>query len=92
MIPIAYSRHAETRMRQRGLRKADVELIVGCATLVGADVYFLSRKDVEREIRRRRQEIQTLERLRNQKVVVADGTVVTCYRSRPDDQKRIFRR
>lgn len=79
-------------MRQRGMRTSDVELIIGCATLVGDDVYFLSFKDAEREICRRKREIQTLQRLRNRKVVVACDRVVTCYRSRSHDQKCFLRK
>ena len=33
-----------------------------------------------------------LERLRGRKLVVVDGTVVTCYRSSRRDRKRVFRR
>ena len=69
----------------------DVELILRCASEIGDDIFFLSRKDAEREIRRRKHEIQALERLRDQKVVVADDTIVTCYRSRCRDQKRMLR-
>ncbi len=92
MTPAAYSTHAEMRMCQRGIRKADVDLVLRCATEIDENVYFLSRKDVDREIRHRKQEIQAFERLRNQKVVVDGDTVVTCYQSRRKDQKRTLRR
>lgn len=92
MNNLALSKHADRRMRQRGLRLADLDLMLMCASEIGEDVYFLSRKDAEREIQRRKREIQILERLRGQKVVVADETVVTCYRSGRSDQKRLFRR
>ena len=48
--------------------------------------------DLEREIRRRKREIQALERLRGRKLVVANDTAVTCYRSGRRDRKRILRR
>ncbi len=91
MSALALSSHAEARMRQRGLRLSDLELVVHCASEIGEDIYFLSRKDAEREIRRRKREIQALERLQGHKVVVADETVVTCYRSHRRDQKRMLR-
>jgi hypothetical protein len=78
-------------MRQRGRRNVDVDLILRCGTPIGEDVYFLSGKDVAREIERRKHEIQYLERNRNRKLVVADDTVVTCYRSKESDQKRTLR-
>ncbi len=92
MSELMLSRHAETRMRQRGIGHADLDLIVQCGSEIGDDVFFLTRKDVDREIRRCKRKIQNLERLRGQKIVVADDTVVTCYKSRPDDQKTMFRR
>ena len=91
MTILTMSNHAETRMRQRGLRNTDVELILRCASEIGEDVYFLSRKDVERETQRRKREIQALDRLCGQKVVVAEDTIVTCYHSRRNDQKRMLR-
>ena len=92
MKPIVLSRHAETRLRQRGLRASDVDLILRCATEIGEDLYFLTRKDVEREKHRLKQEIQALERLNGQKLVVAEETIVTCYKSRRYDQQRMLRR
>ena len=47
---------------------------------------------LHREIRRRKREIHALERLRGRKLVVANDTVVTCYRSNRRDRKRILRR
>jgi len=92
MNTLTLSNHAKVRMRQRGLRRTDLDLVLRCASEIGEDVYFLSRKDAEREISRRKREIQALERLRDHKVVVADETVVTCYRSHCNDQKRMLRK
>lgn len=78
-------------MRQRGIRTSDVELILQYGSEIGEDVFFLSQKDAEREISRRKREIDTLERLRNKKLVLAGDTVVTCYHSRRSDQKRMLR-
>ena len=121
MSMLVLSPHAETRMRQRGMRPSDLNLIFHVGTAFGGDshdVYFLKDKDVrresdrlsgeirrqkrsrspctrtdrERERRRLKREIHVLERLRSRKLVVADRTVVTCYRSHRKDQKRMFRR
>ena len=91
MSTIVLSRHAEKRMRQRGLRNSDIDLISRCGSLIGEDL-FLSRKDAAREIRRRKQEIQALERLSGTKLAFADETIVTCYQSRQSDQKRMLRK
>ena len=114
------SRHAETRMKQRGMRRCELELVWRYGSEIDDsdhEVYFLKHKDAQREINRvngeiRRQtrsqgpsvrmdrerethrlkrEIQSLERVRGWKIVVADGTVVTCYRSNRRDRKRISR-
>ena len=121
MSMLVLSPHAETRMRQRGMRPSDLDLIFRVGSVIGGDihdVYFLKNKDVRREIhrlsgeiRRRKRsrspcarsdrerethrlkrEIHMLERLRSRKLVVANRTVVTCYRSCRRDQKRMFRR
>ena len=91
MSAIIVSQHAAVRMRQRGVRLADVELVLGCASAIGDDVLFLSSKDADREISRRKREIEALQRLRGQKLVVVDDTIVTCYRSCRRDQKRLLR-
>ena len=90
MSDLTYSRHAEVRMNQRGVRPFDIELILQCGSEIGDDVYFLSRKDAERAIRRRKSEIQALERLSNHKLVRAGDTIVTCYRSERHDQRRML--
>ncbi len=46
----------------------------------------------QREIRRLKRKIQALERLSGWKLVVANDTAVTCYRSNRRDRKRILRR
>ncbi len=86
------TRHAETRMRQRGLRDADLHLLLDCATQVAPDAYLLTRKDAAREIARHKREIQRLERLSGRKIVVDGAAVLTCYYSRPKDQRRTLRR
>lgn len=62
MSALVLPRHAETRMRQRGFRHRDLDLYFLCASEAGCDVYFLSRKNAEREIRHRRREIRRLQR------------------------------
>jgi hypothetical protein len=83
--------HARTRMRQRGLRDEDLKLVLATATQVSSDAYMLTRKDVDREIAIRKQEIRLLERLESCKVVVVDGAVVTCFHADRAAQKRALR-
>ena len=84
---VNYTDHSKVRMQQRGLRTNDIDLVLNCAALVGDHVYFMRRKDVDREIAQRKQEIQSLERLCNQKLVVKSGNLVTCHSTRKAQQK-----
>lgn len=85
------SRHAEARMQQRGIRESDIPVIVAAGTSVDDDSLFLLAQDVDREIRRRKQEIYALERLRGCRVVIAGEKVVTVYRPSQKTQKRLLR-
>ena len=92
MIDRLYSRHAETRMQQRGIRERDIPLVLALGTQVEDGTWILLRRDVTREIGIRKREIQELERLQNCKVVTLGGHVITVYPSRLADQKRTLRR
>ena len=92
MLDLVTSRHAEKRLNQRGIRPEDVDLLLNSATRVAQDAYLLTNGDVEREIVRRKKEIQQLERLRGLKLVVEGDTLVTAYRSKQADQRRTLRK
>lgn len=86
------TRHAEMRMRQRGLRDDDLRLLLKTASQVSPDAYMLTERDAACEIAIRKREIQSLERLKGCKVVVEDGIIITCYRSHWKNQKKTLRR
>ena len=92
MSNLIYSRHAKTRMQQRGIRKSDIPIILACGTQIDGETYFMRNRDANREIEIRKREIQTLSRLANRKVVIRNGCVITAYPSNPEDQKRTLRR
>jgi hypothetical protein len=79
MLDLHITNHAEARMRQRGFRKVDVDLVLSVATRVGKDVFFLTDQDAAREIERRKHEIQQLERLRGSKMIVESNALITLY-------------
>ena len=91
-MAIAYTWHAETRMRQRGIRSRDVVLILKCGTQIDDETWFMRDQDVRREIERRKREIQVLGRLKRKKVVMRGEQIVTAEPAQPDDQKRTLRR
>lgn len=85
------SQHAQVRVRQRGLRESDIAIIVAAGTAVDGDSLLLLAQDVEREIRRHKEETGMLERLRGCRVVLAGQTVVTVYRPSRKTEKRLLR-
>ena len=89
MSALHLTRHAEARLRQRGMRADDLDLIVAHGTLVGDDTYVLRAEDAAREIEDCKDRIRHLERLRGRKVVVDGTAVLTCYRVHPQGWKRL---
>ena len=87
-----YTRHARTRMQQRGISGQDVDLIVACGTMVRPGLYMLRDRDADKEIQEHKRRIQALERNRGRAAVVEDGTVVTCYRVSGQAGRRAVRR
>lgn len=91
MNELVPTRHGERRMRQRGMRNGDVQLVLAHATQVDDETWMLRARDAERAIQSFKRAIQSLERLRNSKFVIRDSRIVTAYSSRPSDQKRTLR-
>ncbi|MGJ8585145.1 MAG: hypothetical protein ACSHXD_13690 [Marinosulfonomonas sp.] len=79
MLDLHLTKHAKARMRQRGFRGDDANLVFRVGSQVADDAFLLTDDDTAREIRKRKQEIQQLERLRGSKVIVAGETLVTLY-------------
>ena len=79
MTRIPTTKHAQARMRQRGLRKTDPELILEYGTEIGQDRIMLREQDADKAIQSRKREIAILERLKNKVVVVSDGRLITAY-------------
>lgn len=90
-----YTKHGQQRANQRGFRSADINLIRRCGSLVGdreAETYLLTNKNVEEEIKKRKEEIQGLERLRGCKAVFLDDQLVTVHHTTRACEKATFRR
>lgn len=91
MTALALTRHAEARIRQRGLRERDLALVLEASTPLAQDAWLLTAADAEREISRRKREIEQLQRLRGCKVVISGNAIVTVYHMRPAAQRRALR-
>jgi hypothetical protein len=85
------SRHAETRAQQRGIRERDTDLILRIGTPIDAESVYVLDKDVDREVRLLKRQIDAVERLRGIRAVLAANTVVTVYRATPKTEKRLLR-
>jgi hypothetical protein len=91
MQPRTYSHHAEQRMRQRGRRPQDIDVLVRCGTQIGPNELLLTTHDAQAEISRLKREIQLLERLSGWMAVVQGDTLVTVYRPNDRRRKALFR-
>jgi len=92
MTALALTRHAEARIRQRGLRERDVALVLDAATPLADEAWLLTAADADRAIAIRKREIEQLQRLRGCKVVVSGDAVVTVCHTRPAIRRRALRR
>ena len=51
MTRLMVTRHAETRLNQRGFRKSDLNVILSYGTEIGRNRIMLTKRDVAREIK-----------------------------------------
>lgn len=88
MTELALTHHAQARMRQRGFKEEDADLVLRVGTRVADDAFLLTDKDAARAIRKRKQEIQQLERLRGSQVIVEGETLITLYHTTMRPRRR----
>ena len=86
---IGLTRHAEARLRQRGLRERDVEFILRFGTDSG-DRVILSAQDVQRIIMEAKRMIAMAERLVNKTIVATDGEIITIFHANQREQHRLL--
>ena len=83
------SLHALRRLRQRGLREADLERLKRHGEEFD-EGYLMSKRTIDEHITRLKWEIQRLERLKGVVLIEQDNTLVTVYRSSRRRQRRIL--
>lgn len=89
-MPSRTQTHAQKRLRQRGFRQCDVELVL--ANGVDCDeATVLTDQAARQAIAVRKQEIIALERLRGAAVVVAGDAIATVYRPGRGRMRRFLR-
>ena len=79
MNTLTVTRHGETRMRQRGFRNVDLEVILTHGTDIGHNRIMLKRRDAAKRISELKKEIAMYERLTDKTIVVSENHLVTAY-------------
>ena len=69
MSDYKFTRHAETRMSQRGVQYEDAVEVLTCGTQIGPDEWFMRDTDTKREIDDLRDKIKWIERMRKLNVM-----------------------
>ena len=80
-LPVNITRHAAERMRQRGIRESDLDVVLELAEEIRPDVYFLSYKAAHRAIEQLKRQIRKIEKMKGVTMVICNGRVVTTYKS-----------
>ncbi len=84
------TRHAECRIRQRGIRERDVDLVLTHGTST-PDAVMLTNTDVAETIADCKRFISDLERLRGTAVFVEGEQVLSVYRPKRAKARRMIR-
>jgi len=85
------TRHLKIRAKQRGFKETDIPVIVDVGKQIDDNKFFMSNKNIDREIKKYKQVINALERLRGSTVVMIDETILTVYRTSQRTEKSLLR-
>ena len=79
MTNLTITHHGEARMSQRGIRKADLNVILAHGTDIGRDRIMFTKRDAARITRDLKRLIADVERLTDKVLVVENGRLITAY-------------
>jgi hypothetical protein len=79
------------RLRQRGLRERDVEVVLRYG-IAGGEAVVLTRKAAAAAVAELRRQIAQIERLRGAAVFTREAAVVTLFRPSEEQIRRLLRR
>ena len=79
MAALSITRHARSRMSQRGIRETDLEVILTHGTEIGRDRIMLKKRDAAKVIQDLKKQIANVERLTDKVLVVEEGQLITAY-------------
>lgn len=90
MAELNFTEHALQRMAQRGFLCSEIDMILAIGTEV-PDGYLVTRKDCEQAEKALRQLLAKIIRLKNKRIVVADGSLITAYHASPGKRRKLIR-
>ena len=83
------SRHGEIRFSQRGVRPADLDLIIEYASEVD-DGLLIMRRDVQRIEADMKKQLDRIQKLEGKYIVIRDDTIVTAFHLRNRQSKTLL--
>jgi hypothetical protein len=84
------TKHATTRMAQRGIQLKDAELIELIGTPVN-DGYLVRAKDYQAAEREIKELLARMRRLQGKRLVTAEGRVLTAFHASRREERRLLR-
>ena len=85
MNNLSISRHAETRMSQRGIRQSDLDILIQFGEQISDDAFMITQKAAKTLIHK-------IERLVNTKFIIEGDMLVTAYKPKKAQQNKDFKR
>jgi hypothetical protein len=92
MMPVDPTRHAMTRLAQRGFSPGDIEMIIEIGTEVGNGCYLMRERDWQEIERRLKRFIDRGRRLVGKYVVTSGDRLITAYHPHSVKERRLLRR
>lgn len=91
MSAFTFTRHAEKRVAQRGIREEDLDLAMEMGTEVEGGI-LVREKDCDEIARQHKRFIERVLRLKGIRIVVANESVITAYRASGRKERALLRR
>ena len=90
MNSLTPTRHALSRMSQRGMRPSDLDYIIALATEVEGGFVILERdyQNFERQVKRT---LKRVRRLVNKRIVSEGDSIITAYHMTENKKRRLFK-
>ena len=78
---LVLTRHAETRIRQRGFRESDLDVLVRFGEEFSDGTLMITDRAHQAAVAEKKKEIAQLDRLRGMKAPIKNGNILTVYKT-----------